>query len=106
MAYLSKHDKANERAACEAGYHDRLAEAQEGLCVSRGPGYRTTIVDLRGKIKALLEVLQAVEWSGMNSYGLPRCPICYGRKSEDWHYEDCKLEAAIALATEVNDEAG
>jgi len=53
---------------------------------------------------SLVEVLRMVEWSGVNSNGLPRCPICYGRKSENWHYEDCKLAAAIALATEAADD--
>jgi len=55
-------------------------------------------------IKTLLEALQVAEWSGVNSNGLPRCPICYGKKSENWHYGDCKLAAAIALATKATDK--
>jgi len=108
--YLSKHDADDERAAAEAGYADRLAEAQEELCVSRGPEYRTTIADLRGKIKALLVAMHAMEWVYDEQECSFACPSCgygreYGHAKADSPWGACQLAAAIALATEAIDEA-
>ena len=47
----------------------------------------------------LLDILEAVEWKGVASWGMEEegCPICHSERI-DGHKSGCKLAAAIAKA--------
>jgi len=137
MTYLNKHDEADESAALEVGYADRLAEAQErrgrnmnlfnggyqmrddsteeGRLADSLPGtvaeYLAEHIAKDAIIKTLLGMLQAIEWvEDIDDTGIALCPSCYqekkvGHAGDESPWGACRLAAAIALATEANDEA-
>ena len=78
------------------------------LYVPRG-GTKVLIANTEFVIRAcnahdeLVAALRLAEWSGYDSFAQRRCPVCLGKRRKEGHYDDCKLAAAIALATEAND---